>query len=87
MPKIVEQESRIVRLIYKLFLEGKTPSGIAKQLTEERIPTPAGKKKWYPGTVKSILTNENICGNARLQKRFTEDFLTGEIIMKIIFTI
>ena len=79
LPKIVEKEARIVRLIYKLFLKGKTPSGIAKQLTEEGIPTPAGKKKWQPSTVKSILTNEKMCGNAMLQKRFTEDFLTKKM--------
>jgi len=29
MPKIVESQAKIVRLIYRLFLEGKTPSGIA----------------------------------------------------------
>jgi len=78
-PRIVEKEARIVRLIYKLFLEGKTPSGIAKHLTDKKIPTPAGKKKWPVTTVKSILTNEKMCGNAMLQKRFTEDFLTKKM--------
>ncbi|MBZ9685212.1 hypothetical protein G9F72_002445 [Clostridium estertheticum] len=27
IPKIVEKEAAVVRLIYKLFLEGKTPAG------------------------------------------------------------
>lgn len=40
LPKIVEKEAEIVRKIYRLFLKGKTPSGIAKELTEENIPTP-----------------------------------------------
>lgn len=75
-PKIVEKEARTVRLIYKLFLEGKTPSGIAKHLTQKGIPTPAGKKKWQSSTVKSILTNEKYKGDAILQKTFTVDFLT-----------
>jgi len=72
----VEAEATIVRLIYRLFLEGKTFSGIARHLTENHIPTPAGKKKWRPSTVKSILQNEKYKGDARLQKAFTVDFLT-----------
>lgn len=47
LPKIVEKESAAVRLIYKLFLEGKTPSGIAKHLSTNKISTPAGKEVWY----------------------------------------
>jgi site-specific DNA recombinase len=76
LPKIVESEAKIVRLIYKLFLEGKTPSGIAKYLTTEGIPTPSGKRKWQYSTVKSIITNEKYKGDAILQKSFTVDFLT-----------
>ncbi len=44
-PKIVEKEAKIVRLIYKMFLEGKTPTYIAKYLTEQNIPTPRAKDK------------------------------------------
>ncbi|WP_366923895.1 recombinase family protein [Metallumcola ferriviriculae] len=76
LPKIVEKEAEFVRLIYKLFLEGKTPSGIAKHLTEKGIKTPAGKQKWQPSTVTSILQNEKYKGDAVLQKSFTVDFLT-----------
>ena len=43
LSKIVEKEAVIIRLIYKLFLEGKTPSGIARHLTANSIPTPSGK--------------------------------------------
>ena len=65
-----------MRLIYRLFLEGKAPSGIAKHLMENHMPTPSGKKKWQPSTVESILTNEKYKGDAVLQKTFTVDFLT-----------
>lgn len=57
LPKIVEKEAKVVRKIYKLFLEGKTPSGIARYLTKNKIPTPAGKEVWQHSTVKSILKN------------------------------
>lgn len=76
LPKIVESEAKTVRLIYKLFLEGKSTSWIAKYLTEHKISSPAGKDKWQETTVRSILKNEKYKGDAILQKSFTVDFLT-----------
>jgi len=78
-PKIVEKEAEIVRMIYGMFMEGKTPSAIAKHLTEKGIPTPGGKARWQVSTVDSILTNEKYKGDALLQKRFTVDFLSKKI--------
>lgn len=75
-PVIVEEQAVIVRLIYRLFLEGKTPSFIASHLTAEEIPTPAGKTVWQCSTVLSILKNEKYKGHALLQKGYTVDFLT-----------
>ena len=71
-----EEQAVIVRRIYGLFLQGKTPYAIARQLTEEGIPTPGGKKNWGKKTVESILTNEKYKGDALLQKVYTTDFLT-----------
>ena len=76
LPKVVEKEAEIVRLIYRLFLEGKTVSYIANHLTNLKIKTPRGKNKWTTTTVKSILTNEKYKGDALLQKCYTVDFLT-----------
>lgn len=76
LPEIVLEEAVIVRLIYRLFLYGKSPSAIANYLTDEGIPTPGGKIKWRANVVESILTNEKYKGDARLQKKFTVDFLT-----------
>ena len=45
LPKVNEEEARTVRIIYRLFLEGKTPHVIAKHLTSEGIPTPGGKEQ------------------------------------------
>lgn len=76
LPKIVESEAQIVRLIFSLFMEGKTPSAIAKHLVDHGIPSTAGKKKWQVATLTSILTNEKYKGDALLQKSFTVDLLT-----------
>lgn len=78
-PEIVEEEAAIVRRIYQLFLEGKSPSGIAKILTTEGIPSPAGKSSWCSCTVRSILTNEKYKGDALLQKTFCTNFLTKKM--------
>ena len=74
--QIVEEEAKVVREIYAMFLDGKTPSGIAAALTKRSVPTPAGKATWQASTVKSILSNEKYRGDALLQKTFTVDFLT-----------
>ena len=56
-----------------------TPHGIAKTLTDEGFPTPAGKHQWGQTTIKSILSNEKYKGDALLQKTFCEDFLTKKM--------
>lgn len=75
----MEDQAKIVRRIYAMFIEGKTPFTIAKTLTEECIPTPAGKQKWGVAVIESILTNEKYKGSALLQKSFTVDFLEKKI--------
>lgn len=75
LPKMVPEQAKTVRYIYDLFMSGKTITAIAKQLTSEGIPTPSGREVWGGRTVESILMNEKYKGDARLQKRFTVDFL------------
>ena len=76
LPEIVPEEAVVIRLIYRLFLYGKSPSAIATYLTDEGILTPSGKAVWRASVVESILTNEKYKGDAILQKKFTVDFLT-----------
>ena len=78
-PEIVPEEAKIVKLIYKMFLDGKTLNAIARHLTEQGIPTPRKKTVWQSTTVESILTNEKYKGDAVLQKSFTVDFLNKKM--------
>ena len=78
-PEIVEEEAEVVRRIYRMFLDGKTPFGIAQVLMEDGIPTPCGKTKWSTSTILSILSNEKYKGDALLQKTFCTDFLTKKM--------
>lgn len=76
--EIVEEEAKIVRQIYRLYLDGLTASGISKILETQGILSPTKKTKWHPSTIMSILSNEKYKGDALLQKTFTVDFLTGK---------
>ena len=75
-PEIVPEEAKVVRMIYRSFMDGLSYYKIAKMLMEREIPAPAGGEKWHRRTVESILTNEKYKGSALLQKKFTVDFLT-----------
>ena len=75
-PTINPKEAEVVRFIYRLFMEGKTPFAIARALEKQKIDTPMGKKRWSDSTIINILTNEKYKGDALLQKKFTVDFLT-----------
>jgi len=73
---INEAEAALVRLIYKMFLDGGTPYSIAKYLTSQGIPSVTGKPTWNSACIKYMLTNEKYRGDALLQKNYTIDFLT-----------
>ncbi|MEX5285446.1 recombinase family protein [Selenomonas sputigena] len=84
--KINEEQTKVVKLIYKLFVGGRSFYAITKELEKRGIKSPSGKDKWYISTVRSILTNEKYRGDALIQKEYTADFLdktrrknTGEI--------
>lgn len=73
---INEKQAKIVRRIYKDYLDGKGSNRIARELEEEGIEGWNGKAKWYESTIRGILTNEKYKGDALLQKTYTVDFLT-----------
>ncbi len=79
IPEIVPEEAATIKLIYRLFMEGKSPAYIARFLSSCNIPSPAGRPQWRPETVKSILANEKYKGDAILQKTFCTDFLTKKM--------
>lgn len=74
---VVDQdEAKTVRYIFQQALIGKSPYHIAKDLSEQGIPSPSGKSHWNATTIKRMLRNEKYKGDALLQKTYTIDFLT-----------
>ncbi|WP_068457449.1 recombinase family protein [Aedoeadaptatus pacaensis] len=68
------KQAKIVKRIYAMYLQGKTYHLIAKALTEDGIPSPAGKPRWNPSNIKSILTNEKYKGDALLKSPLLQTF-------------
>ena len=72
---INEKQAKIVRRIYKEFLDGKGATRIARDLELGGVLNWHGKAKWYEGSIRKMLTNEKYKGDALLQKTYTVDFL------------
>ncbi|WP_352399923.1 recombinase family protein [Anaerotignum sp.] len=73
---ILEEEAKVVRYMYDLYLSGFSCKKIAEQLSLERIPTPSQQKQsrgqdlgrklcsqWGASTVRKILTNPVYAGH------------------------
>jgi len=73
---IVEEEAKVVRRIYRDFLNGAGYAEIARALEADFIANGAGNLKWQPSNIKQILQNEKYVGDALLQKTVTTDFLS-----------
>jgi hypothetical protein len=61
-----EKEAKNVRMIFNLYLQGKSVLGIAKELEQLGIKSPTGKATWPKRTIDVMLSNEKYMGNVRL---------------------
>ncbi len=66
-------ESVVVNRIFNDYLNGKSLTLIARNLTEEKIPTPNEYEKWNHNVVRNILSNERAIGDTLLQKKYSTD--------------
>ena len=74
-PEIIPEEAEVVRLIYKLYLDGLTLRQIARHLKNLNIPK-REYAEWTINSIHSILLNEKYVGDALLQKTYTVDCIT-----------
>lgn len=72
---IHEEEAKIVKLIFFMFLYGYSCTEIAKYLTKLTCPTIRGGEQWSPSTIRAILENERHCGDIRARKTYTPNYL------------
>ena len=72
------QKAEIVRLIFQLYLDGMSLSGISKELQKRHVPSPTGKETWTSRAIDKLLSNEKYTGNVLLQKTYVASPFTGE---------
>lgn len=72
---INEEEAKIVRLIFFMYLYGYTCQQIAKTLTELGYETKKGNTVWSPGSILQHLRNERYCGDVLARKTYTPNYL------------
>lgn len=71
---IVEEEAKVIKLIYELFLNGYGKGGIAKKLNDLGFKTRNGSR-WSDASVRTILRNYDYTGNLILQKTYRIDYM------------
>lgn len=76
--QVNEEGARVVRMIFRKFLEeGKGTGVIARELTEAGI-RPMYAAHWHSSVILRILRNEKYCGDLVQKKTYTPDYLTHE---------
>jgi len=73
---INENEAKIIRRIYQLYMGGKGSETIARELKAEGVISARGGSNWGRNSIMNILKNERYCGAVVMQKSYTVDFLT-----------
>ncbi|NFE94374.1 recombinase family protein [Clostridium botulinum] len=78
--EINEGEAKIVRMIFKDYIDGMGCTLIAKKLREMNIPKVRGGT-WNSERVVEIIKNEKYTGNALLQKKYVKDHLNKTLVI------
>jgi len=73
---VMEEEEETVRRIFDMYLSGMGKTAIAKKLTEEGVKNRFGEVHWSRNTIATIIRNEKYCGDLRLQKKYTVDYIS-----------
>lgn len=84
--EIIPGEAEIIKLIYKLYLDGHGAKYIANELNRMGI-SPKKSQYWEPPSIKKILSNPLYCGKVRAGKpsptaiRYIRD-CTSQLLMR-----
>lgn len=77
---INEAQAETVRCIYTRFLQGASANTIARELNAAHRTTVNGGI-WRSDTIFNVLKNEKYAGDLRMQKTYTESFLTHKAVV------
>jgi len=81
---IEDVEAEDLKLIFNMYIQGKSVIGIVSKLERLGIKSPTGKGKWCKRTIDVMLSNEKYIGNVRLLG-VNPTYSTGQVILPVLF--
>ncbi|MBQ9574979.1 MAG: recombinase family protein [Synergistaceae bacterium] len=73
-------EAETVKVIYYLYINGRSVAEIADLLTEYKRTTKTGNEVWNPASINDVIENERYCGDVLARKTYTPDFRTHKSV-------
>ncbi len=70
---IVPEEAEVVKMIFQMYLQGKSLDQIKAYLENNEIKTVNGNLVWNKNAIKAMLTNEKYVGDVLYQKTYREN--------------
>jgi site-specific DNA recombinase len=71
---IDNEQAKVVRDIFRWYLDGASVLGIIKKLSEAGIPSPAGKEQWNKRAIEKMLENGKYTGTVSLLDSATHEY-------------
>ena len=75
-PRIIPEEAKIVRSIFKMYDEGYSLDQLKFFLEEKGVKTSNGKTQWSQENIRKMLTNEKYIGDVIYQNTFRTDCIS-----------
>jgi len=82
-PKVIPEQAEVVRRIFDSYLAGHSLRMIKEALEQDNAPALDGGSNWSISVIRGILKNEKYCGDALMQKTFTQDCISKKQIRNV----
>lgn len=77
---IEPEQAETVKLIYEMYLSGKTLRNIKETLEVRGLRNAAGTTGWTTSNLRTILCDEKYCGDVLRQKTFIRDCISKQVV-------
>jgi hypothetical protein len=71
---INDEQAKVVRDIFRWYLDGASVLGIIRKLSDAGIHSPAGKGTWSKRSIEKMLENEKYTGTVTLLDSATQEY-------------
>jgi DNA invertase Pin-like site-specific DNA recombinase len=72
--QINEDEAKIVRSVFDMYLQGLSIIGIVREIEKQGVKSPSGKDTWCKRSIETMLSNEKYTGDVIVFKTFSSGF-------------